>query len=75
MGNGDRLNFQRSWTIPATLPLVTTDDLHTPSSMPASGAQLTLSAFYIDQLDLTNPAMPKFGMFAFEASTSTINIQ
>lgn len=75
MGNGDRLNYRRSWTIPATLPLVTTDDLHTQSSMPASGAQLTLQAFYIDSIDLTTPAMPKFGMFAFEASTSTINIQ
>jgi hypothetical protein len=43
--------------------------------MSASGARLTLQAFYIDSLDLTDPTMPKFGMFAFEASTSTINIQ
>ena len=74
MGNGDKLNWQRSWTIPATLPVVDTTT-KVRSTMPASGVRLTLSAFYIDSLDLSVPSMPKFGMFAFEASTSTINIQ
>ena len=74
MGNGDRLNYRRSWTIPATLPLVHTET-KVRSTMPATGARLTFQAFYIDSLDLTVPTMPKFGMFAFEASAATINIQ
>lgn len=74
MGNGDRLNWQRSWTIPATLPIVNSATT-VRSTRPASGVRLTLQAFYIDSLDLTVPAMPKFGMFAFEASPATINIQ
>lgn len=74
MGNGDRLNYQRSWTIPATLPLVHTET-KVRSTMAASGVRLTLQAFYIDSLDLSVPTMPVFGMFAFEASTATINIQ
>lgn len=73
MGIGDRLNYQRTWTIPATLPVINTTT-KVQSTIPASGASLVLQAFYIDELEIMGTQV-RFGIFAFDASTFTIDIQ
>lgn len=64
---GDTFNWQRSWTIPATLQVRT--DAGVVSSVPAAGQVISILAVYID-----GPPMSG-GMVALEQSTTTINIQ
>ena len=64
---GDTFNWQRSWTIPATLQVRT--DAGVISSVPASGQVISILAVYVD-----GPPMSG-GMVALEQSTTTINIQ
>lgn len=73
MGIGDRLNYQRAWTVPATLPVID-PATKVESTIPASGASLVLQAFYIDELEI-NGTQVRFGIFAFDAGTFQINIQ
>jgi len=72
MGIGDRLNWQRTWTVPATLPLIHPDTKVT-STKPAAGTTLTMQAFYLDQVEIVG-GQPVFGMFAFDVLTSRITI-
>jgi hypothetical protein len=66
MGIGDQLDYQRAWTVPATLTLWDrTTNVRT--DVPASGQTLTVIAIYIDG------ATP--GIAAFDASASQIQIQ
>lgn len=65
MGQGDQLNFQRSWTIGSDLELYnsTTKQRET---VPAAGQMITVLAVYIDSTNL--------GIVALDSSPSTIQI-
>lgn len=66
MSRGDRLDYLRSWTIPATLPFYEPRS-RTRGTAPASGLTITVFALYIDALT--------GGMIAFDTSASQILIQ
>ncbi|MFN0251033.1 MAG: hypothetical protein ACKV2T_29430 [Kofleriaceae bacterium] len=71
MGNGDLMNRERSFTIPATLPRIDTVTM-VQDTIPAGGANMFLQAFYIDEFDIGPPVV--FGMIAFESAEFTIHI-
>ena len=66
MGTGDLMNFQRPWTIGATLQLV--DDAGARETVAAAGLELTPIAVYYDSVDAD-------GIAAYTFSTRTIRIQ
>ena len=71
MGNGDAMNRERTFTIPATLPRIDTVT-EVQDSIPAGGVNMFLQAFYIDEFDPGPPV--RFGMIAFEGATFAIHI-
>lgn len=71
MGIGDSMNRERTFTIPNMLPRIDTVT-RLQDMIPASGVNMYLQAFYIDELDLGPPI--KFGMIAFEGATFAIHI-
>jgi hypothetical protein len=71
MGNGDMMNRERSFTIPANLPRIDTVT-NIQDTIPAAGVNMFLQAFYIDEIDLSPPIT--FGMIAFEGATFAIHI-
>ena len=71
MGIGDAMNRERTFTIPANLPRIDTVT-KVQDTIPASGVNMYLQAFYIDELDLGPPI--EFGMIAFESATFAIHI-
>lgn len=66
MGLKRRLDYQRSWTIPTTLPLYDAKT-HVASTAPASGQTLTVLAFYLD-------GAPPTGIAAFDFGASPIQV-
>jgi hypothetical protein len=66
MGQGDQLNYRRSWTIGPTIELYN-PQTKVRQSVPASGQALTVLAVYIDSTTQ--------GIVALDSSPSTIQIQ
>ena len=66
MSRGDRLDYVRSWTVPATLTLYNPRD-KTTADVSAHGVTLSLAAIYLDG---ANPAIA-----AFDTSPTQIQIQ
>jgi hypothetical protein len=66
MGQGDQLNYRRTWTIGASLELYNPQTKQR-QTVPAAGQSITVLAVYIDSIDK--------GIVALDSSPSTIQIQ